>query len=309
MDLGLILTFLVIFHLLPLFLTQEFNQPLDTCPKDFQCGNLGIMKFPFANLLQPYCGLCVVDCHNHPFPIIKLHVLSVQPFLVKNMSQSNFLLHDYALENTLKDHSCYTFMYNVSLPDSPSISFKMMSNITLFRCEKNPRHMQEVVDYFHDYRRYESCEDFDVYYKNAKSQSSLRDLEPPPTDCKRVLLPIHSWDNVTDNTELFQLLTADFDLEWHLSDECYHDCYLKGGFCQTVDNKFRCAYADTGIGNLVQSGHLERSSLLFLKSFISWEWGMLKSYLFILRLDSLSIHRLESVLSLCIKVPKLTALF
>ena len=56
MDLGLILTFLVIFHLLPLFLTQEFNQPLDTCPKDFQCGNLGIMIHEVP-LRQPLAAL------------------------------------------------------------------------------------------------------------------------------------------------------------------------------------------------------------------------------------------------------------
>lgn len=288
MSLGFLLNFLVLFHLLPCLSAQEYvnSSSNSICPNDFECPKIGPMSFPFANFTQPDCGLCMVDCLAQPLPTIKLSSSSVQPFQVKRKLQSNVLkLHDPTFQNLLRQNysSCFLFYYSTRIPNSSSISFTIKSNITLFRCSKSSKLLPEVIDYFstNQFKRNETCQEFDIYYKNPKTCNYSLEDKPFLPGCSVLHLPV--WENASEDTELLQWLTADFDLEWHLSDRCYYDCHLKGGKCETVEtNEFHCANYPKGIGSLAQGGkgNLEKKFNAYHYSYKLWFFPLVSIVLY-----------------------------
>ncbi|XP_027152916.1 rust resistance kinase Lr10-like isoform X2 [Coffea eugenioides] len=66
--------------------------------------------------------------------------------------------------------------------------------------------------------------------------------------CKNVTLPVVSRHDYSENADLFQLLTAEFDLEWHLSEDCY-TCSDEGRECLVDWSRPwdpRCGYSGKG---------------------------------------------------------------
>lgn len=236
-----------------------------TCPVEFECGNLGIMKFPFANFTEPDCGLSMLDCTHQPLPSITLSRSSAQWFNAQKKLQKgqniinvrDLFLHRLVIlaenNSTKRTSTCDLLKYIVFLPNSPSISYSIKYNITIFRCRKYPPYSQEITDYFRNnhYRKYESCEEFDVLYRNPKYYGAPKGNGAPVQPiCSSITLPMLPWDDplvVSKDTELLQWLTSDFDLEWRVSDRCYRDCHLNGGRCETNEmNEFSCVQSAAG---------------------------------------------------------------
>ncbi|KAH0692141.1 hypothetical protein KY285_019238 [Solanum tuberosum] len=89
-------------------------------------------------------------------------------------------------------------------------------------------------DYFREYQNYTKCSGFNIYYKNPS-----RELEGDiPDNCSLIQLPItwNSESNVSNSSSLFDLLTANFAIEWSLSDDCSKCHYFGGGQCLTDSN-------------------------------------------------------------------------
>lgn len=229
-----------------------------TCPAEFQCGNFGILKFPFTDFTKPDCGLSMLDCSYQPLPSITLSRSTGQWFVTKKKLQKNqniisvtdLFLHRLLLaakNNTKSTSTCDLLKFIVFLPNTLSISYTIKYNMTIFRCRKYPPYIQEVTEYFKNnrYRKFESCEEFDVLYRNPKYYGYPKGNDVPDQPvCSSITIPMLPWDHpdvVSNHTELLQMLSADFDLEWRVSDRCYRDCHLKGGRCETNEmNEFSC---------------------------------------------------------------------
>ena len=61
-----------------------------------------------------------------------------------------------------------------------------------------------------------------------------------------------------DNDELFSIISAEFDLEVHVSNDC-SSCHARGGSCEYDTGKFYCYNAKKGIESIVnrKSGTFE----------------------------------------------------
>ncbi|XP_042032907.1 LEAF RUST 10 DISEASE-RESISTANCE LOCUS RECEPTOR-LIKE PROTEIN KINASE-like 1.1 isoform X4 [Salvia splendens] len=124
---------------------------------------------------------------------------------------------------------------NQSLLRSPSISVSFCPNLTLFPCKTEPTNMSKFDDYFENYSKIECL--YTVYYKIPSSDGALSEQIEPPEGCWLVQLPMRSNRNSND---LFSVISADFTLEWEVSDECVSCCNV-GGQCLTANNNtFYC---------------------------------------------------------------------
>ncbi|CAN4121788.1 unnamed protein product [Withania somnifera] len=204
----------------------------ETCTDEFKCGSLGVMKFPFTNSSNPECGLCKFDCHAKPYPKIELGGHKYDALVKK----------DY-----LDHNNCMSFYKTFSLPKSPLVSFQIVPNLTLYRCNhSHDNTIQKTPDtFFQDFSRYK-CKDFNVYYhrpnKTILGNTSDKISGKLPKNCSLVQLPIPlPIPSKPYNSDLFKLLTSNILLEWELSKDC-HLCLDKGGKCLIVDeHKFHCS--------------------------------------------------------------------
>ncbi|XP_049390946.1 rust resistance kinase Lr10-like isoform X2 [Solanum stenotomum] len=225
---------------------QNQIQNNSSCVDKFECGNLGNVSFPFSVSSQPDCGLYTIDCDVTPNPTIRLgeNVYSV----LRQRFSDRFRVSDHRLEYLLARNSCETFDRSISFPNSPSISFRINErNVTLFRCNNNLDVNRSISDhYFREYLNYTKCSGFSIYYKypnRGREDSSDTSEEDIPDNCSPIQLPIrwNSGSNVS-NSSLFDLLTANFAIQWSLSDDCSKCYYYGGGQCLTdSNNKFLCS--------------------------------------------------------------------
>jgi len=223
----------IFFHFWCFDSAQGQNTSSSSCTKKFQCGNLGNLSFPFYKSTQLDCGLCKVDCEAPPNPIIELdgvkyQALEKQEFFIK--------IKDIILGNLLQNKSCQSFDRNLSLPISPSITYRVNPFLTLFKCN-NSQKIHEDVFNSTSYQSYNSCESFILYYNQTINYFHGF---PLPTGCSFVQLPKSSSSEAESN-DLFDLLTDEVTLGWTVSDEC-NQCYYRGGKCQTdnTTDKFLC---------------------------------------------------------------------
>ncbi|KAK4720492.1 hypothetical protein R3W88_010725 [Solanum pinnatisectum] len=261
---------------------QNQIQNNSSCVDEFECGNLGNVSFPFSVSSQPDCGLYTIDCDVTPNPTIRLgdNVYSV----VRRRFSDRFQVSDHRLEYLLARNSCETFDRSISFPNSPSISFRINErNVTLFRCNNNLDINRSMSDhYFREYLNYPKCSGFTIYYKYPSggwedSSDAPGDI---PDNCSPIQLPIR-WNTSQSNDQnssLFDLLTANFAIQWSLSDDC-SNCYYGRGRCLTdSNNRFHCSTSSTDPKAAVTSsiGGIAMLVLLFLYlrtkcSFISWK--------------------------------------
>lgn len=232
--------FLILYLLLMFHLAQSQNQTQDSCPKEFQCGSLGKLSFPFSISSQPACGLYTIDCDVTPNPKIHLGE-NVYAALNQRLYDSSFRVLDLRFNDLLAKKSCHSFDRSLSFPTSPSISFRTNRNLTLFRCSNSSTNDH----YFRDYEKYTKCSGVSIYYKYP-SRRQEGDSDAPegdaPDNCSQIQLPIQrsSLSN-TQKSGLFDFLTANFKLRWSLSDDC-NKCYSQGGRCLTdSNNMFHCS--------------------------------------------------------------------
>lgn len=197
------------------------NNSRPVCPNSFSCQNIGNLTFPFyTNYTNRRCGLCKLKC-NEPVPKLQL---GGQLYDVKGLNQASqeIQVHGQALQNLLDKKDCASFS-SIYLPNSPSISFKL-NNITLFKCPENSKYK------FQNYA-FQKCNDYNLYYRYPVHHRS-----PIPDElqynCSVIKLPLSTLGNTSKSTQLFELLTADFTLKFHISPQCLK-CHSRGGQCVT----------------------------------------------------------------------------
>ncbi|KAM4084398.1 hypothetical protein ACB094_08G129200 [Castanea mollissima] len=221
--------FFLLSHLFLLHSAEEVNKTLQNC-SPFQCGKFGTIGFPFTNISQPFSFLLPIKCDRMP-PTIHLG-LSRGLYEVINISYSytstkqSTRIKDLLLSDDLRNQKCES-LTNFTIANSPIISFKLTTpSLTLVKCSRtlgitSPRNF-----------RHASCGDYNLYY------SHLNDNPP-------------SFSSEYNDT-LFSLLSAEFNLEMHVSDASSR-CYGGAGQCVLDKNgKFQCAIAEKGlIGEMV----------------------------------------------------------
>nr|XP_009767032.1 PREDICTED: probable receptor-like protein kinase At1g67000 [Nicotiana sylvestris] len=223
---------------------QGQNTSFSSCTKEFQCGNLGNLSFPFYKSTQLDCGLCKVNCEATPNPIIELDGVKYQAL---EKQESFIKIKDTILGNLLGNKSCLSFDRNLSLPISPSIKYRISSFLTLFKCNNSQKRHEEVFTSTR-YHSYNSCESFILYYNLSMDYYPRF---PLPSSCSFIRLPVPSnSESKSENNGLFDMLTDEVVLVWIVSDEC-NQCYYRGGQCQTdkTTNKFLC-YNTKVAGNI-----------------------------------------------------------
>ncbi|KAM4084395.1 hypothetical protein ACB094_08G128900 [Castanea mollissima] len=254
--------FFLLSHLFLLHSAEGVNKTLEIC-SPFHCGKFGIIGFPFTNISQPFSFLLPIKCDKIP-PTIQLG-LSRGLYEVINISYSHTntkqstRIKDLLLSNDLSNQKCES-LTNFTFPNSPFISFKLTTpSLTLFKCNHTlgitpPRNFTNT-----------SCGDYNLYY------SHFNDNSPSfPSECSIIQLPKKER---SDHDTLFSLLSAEFDLEVHVSDACSR-CYGGAGLCVLDKNgKFQCVIAEkvtitlsTGIGALMKKTPTHKSVEAFLRN-------------------------------------------
>ncbi|XP_027152915.1 rust resistance kinase Lr10-like isoform X1 [Coffea eugenioides] len=143
------------------------------------------------------------------------------------------------------------------LPNYSSISYSILPNIALYGCKRSPETSQKLADSFSGYKEYDNCGEpnngFIIYYQNPEHHAPPVNLGGDIQSlCKNVTLPVVSRHDYSENADLFQLLTAEFDLEWHLSEDC-SNCQLEGHECRIEWSQSwvpHCVYPKKGKKNL-----------------------------------------------------------
>lgn len=203
------------------------------CPKSFQCGDFSL-QFPLTDIKNPSCGLITVDGCDDEYLNPAIHLGGLQYTILANNSSNKFLVRNIQLQVQLNNRSCFSFT-NQSLLQSPSISFSFSPNLTLFPCESDNK--PRLQEFFQDYVSTD-CGRYIVYYKIATTDDHAFVENNIPRGCYLVKLPVKS--SYQDSGDLFDMLTAEFTLEWNVHEECY-ECYHGGGQCLTDnDNRFYC---------------------------------------------------------------------
>ncbi|XP_015162759.1 probable serine/threonine-protein kinase At1g18390 isoform X4 [Solanum tuberosum] len=218
-----------------LILVQANGRNDSTCPKSFSCGNLTDMSFPFTLLTQPDCGIMSISgCNVKQYPRIQLlpggdwYDAMDEPF------NYTVWLVDLKLQTILRKNKCQAFNKNISLPDSPSISFKIIQIFMrdFYRCNSTSS-TPKNNEHFSGYKMYNGCKGFSIYYKLPGGDDEDVRAGNLTTNCSLLQLPIHP----TLDGNFF---TPGFLVEWKLSDDC-NKCHYDGGQCRTdTTNKFYC---------------------------------------------------------------------
>lgn len=223
--------FLLIFLVVPSVLGFNYSTAFP-CPQNFKCQN-GFYYDPLSSntnnsLQSDSCGLCLTICNKSSHPKI---FLSDQWFDVVEEFKNNVIkLHDPELQSLLDHLDCNSFNYKMNISKGfDSISYTIVRNRTLLICRKPYTPIKEMVDGFHGYRKYNLCANFDVYYLSLQSGGALFRTESLfPPGCSTIQLPVRPSKEVSNPSNLFDWLTADFELEWHTRDSCTGLCHREG---------------------------------------------------------------------------------
>ncbi|KAM3741343.1 hypothetical protein ACB098_08G169500 [Castanea mollissima] len=160
---------------------------------------------------------------------------------VLNISQSStsyatVRVKDQVFQEHLNLRRC-SLLGTLNFPNSPLVSFEITSpKQTLFKCKHTlnltaPRNFRNT-----------SCDDYNIYYSHSNQTSPSF-----PPECSIIQLPKNGTS--TDDADLYTLLTADFNLEVHVSRECI-SCDNRRGQCSRGGQCSRVTSL-SGIGVLV----------------------------------------------------------
>ncbi|KAL0463553.1 UNVERIFIED_CONTAM: LEAF RUST 10 DISEASE-RESISTANCE LOCUS RECEPTOR-LIKE PROTEIN KINASE-like 2.1 [Sesamum latifolium] len=174
--------------------------------------------------MEPHCGLLMVNKCESDNPEIGLRAGGIWYEFLEKKSENKILVRHRILQGG-----------NLSLPNSPSISLSVTPNLTLFTCF-NQSYDERVEHYFESYNK-ENCGVFTGYYRNRGTGIPASQGSRPPEGCSFIQLPIKSEH---DSGDLFDMLTAEFTVEWIISKACY-ECRHGGGQClSNAVNEFEC---------------------------------------------------------------------
>ena len=148
-------------------------------------------------------------------------------YQARRILQIKNILVPHQVREHLLNYQIYDSFNNLTLPNSPSLSFKISPNRTFFKCTKSPQLTWQADEYFNRSYSYKGCPEFSVYY----TYPSMPGLIPPPY-CSILLMPqIGVEPNSNPNySDPFAVLTYEFYLQLRVSDKCCM-CKLEGGLC------------------------------------------------------------------------------
>ncbi|XP_009588466.2 rust resistance kinase Lr10-like [Nicotiana tomentosiformis] len=222
-----------------LILVQAKGRNDSTCPKSFSCGSLTGLSFPFSLSTQPDCGIMPISgCDAKTPPRIQLLPGGDWYYALAKLNNYTVALGDPKLHDELRQHDCQAFNKNISLPDSPSISYKVLpaNIVNFFKCNSTST-TQKKINHFPVYEKYNGCKGFSIYYKFFQDRDEDIRAGNLTVNCSLIRLPVNS---MPDDGDVFKMLSPAFRVEWKLSDECYQ-CHYGGGQCQTdKTKKFHC---------------------------------------------------------------------
>nr|GME20845.1 LEAF RUST 10 DISEASE-RESISTANCE LOCUS RECEPTOR-LIKE PROTEIN KINASE-like 1.1 [Ipomoea batatas] len=228
--------FVVCFHLFQLLIILQFAQgessSQSSCPKQFPCGNLGKVGFPFSNVSRPECGLYTLNCGSSPYPTI---TLGQHQYGVRFIGDNFMKLFDPLLGKRI----CNVFHTGISFPSSPSISFEFMFAMEFYKCNhssSNVSSLEKIEHYFSGYKSYNSCQNFSLYYTQVENDTLP--AASLPAECSVIYLP---FDRSSRAMDLFEKLNSSMlYLQWKVSEVCTK-CHYDEGQCLTdTHNNFQC---------------------------------------------------------------------
>ena len=235
----------LIFKTLIIFLSQLLllvsAQDDGKCSPSFNCGYLGLIKFPFTTTKQPHCGLLAIHgCEEHdPYApkTVKLSNSTSRSYTVLQVEPRTIGILDEKQDHYLKTRNCTIFTgVNFTLPHtSPLASFHIKYNITIFRCN----HSLKIVTFPKYFYRYSNCPEYDIYYGLPNTETPLGFKWPSSlAPCSTTQLAV---DKISTRNP-FQFLSGIMIIEVRLSDECER-CLLDGKNRCLLDSKgkFYCA--------------------------------------------------------------------
>ncbi|KAL8470760.1 hypothetical protein ACS0TY_033360 [Phlomoides rotata] len=212
--------------------------PADSeCEKSFRCGGLSSLEFPLSRVDDPECGVFLVDGCDSDNPIIQLEAGGRWYEILRKVSQNSLSIRDPEMDRLSKAKNCYTF-HNLSMPKSPHSSFIVSPNITFFTCWT-----QTHFEYYSS----KDCPPFTLYFPNTAGDPDPPEVIPLPQQCSLSRAPFRF---NPDSSEAFQMITAEFTLEWNVYDNC-SNCHNGGGQCLTnTRNEFVCKRGNRSKWNL-----------------------------------------------------------
>ncbi|XP_038893309.1 LEAF RUST 10 DISEASE-RESISTANCE LOCUS RECEPTOR-LIKE PROTEIN KINASE-like 2.5 isoform X2 [Benincasa hispida] len=198
------------------------------CPL-FECGNLGLIGFPFNNVSLTDCGLYTVkNCSGQPK--IQLKREEEIWFDVVAISQSNVIhIDDPELQKRINTRSC-SILDDLALPTSPSSSLSADYTLTLYNCTHKP------IDGLPLFDSSFSCPGYYSYVNTSASPNC-------PTSKSEFFIPIRPIDANNSAVEF----TSNFQLQVTISTPCTQ-CFRSGGQCSNTRGQFVCKGGNTKIG-------------------------------------------------------------
>ncbi|KAL4611881.1 hypothetical protein ACB092_08G157900 [Castanea dentata] len=208
---SMFVCFFFLSHLVLLNSAEEGKQENPYC-LPLQCRKLGDISSAFTEIRHPFpfCGSLQVECdETHPI-ILPLGWGNERGYEVLSISYytntSKYIrVRDYSLWKYLDTGACH-YLINFALPNSSFIPFKLTTpNRTLFKCNRTLQGTSHE-----NFKKTCSAYGMNIYYSpsDEASQSS-------PSECSTIQIPVQEH---SDNAEL--KITAEFDLEVNLSDDC-----------------------------------------------------------------------------------------
>ncbi|XP_031122320.1 LEAF RUST 10 DISEASE-RESISTANCE LOCUS RECEPTOR-LIKE PROTEIN KINASE-like 1.1 isoform X2 [Ipomoea triloba] len=258
------------FFLIPILAAFHFvhgeAEFLSNSTKEFSCGALGFVDFPFAKHTEPHCGLVAVNCDKTP-PTIQLETggdwYPLQVVLKHSWGAYTIYLRDSKLQRHFVSHNYSNLNYTLHFQNSPSVIFLNLDTSILnnyFKCNDSE------ADDIGNYERYNCSDGVSLYYK--------RHLPENPK-CDAVNCTLYPSPFVIQQTN--DGLNAHLVLHLEVSKSCY-ECYQGGGQCsEDSKNEFQCAQGNNTTGNkskrkpilIIVSGAL---ALILLSVAISVVW-------------------------------------
>lgn len=235
------LCFLLLSYLLQHVLCEK-------CPSSFNCGNLGVIDFPFTTSDHPDCGLLVIHGCDDNYPDAKKSIKSNENWFDVsdiNLGPGPFTvtIRDDDLHDLLLLRRCKVFNYVLPFTNSAFASFYMRYNVTLFKCNHS---LSSVIPSQSSFSNYSSCPSEDIYYQNSVTDNGDESFSIFKS-CSALQLPI---TNATDALKLhlsdigdpFDFASGDIWVGIKISHDCSNCYYVEGGQCR-VDSKgrFYCA--------------------------------------------------------------------
>nr|GMD16754.1 LEAF RUST 10 DISEASE-RESISTANCE LOCUS RECEPTOR-LIKE PROTEIN KINASE-like 1.1 [Ipomoea batatas] len=225
-------TFFFICHVLLFHSSQATNKTHnDYCPEEFPCGGLNTTRFPLTQSSRPDCGPLMVDCDAKPYPKLDW---GRDGYDIQYQDAPFLSLSDRKLSGLLQNRSCNSFNRNISFPNSPSVTYRVSSIITLLKCSNRTGDHQ-----FLGLESYHGCEGFSVYFTGFNNV---------PPYCSVIQLPLKQNETSNNATDLFAMLGSEFFISWFLTENCSECHYRLGGQCMTDDkktNQFMCVHSSS----------------------------------------------------------------